>query len=157
MPSCTRTHKSNRCSASDCCKGVSDEDISEQNVFSRRLEITMFLKTDLCRKKGKQGWEQKQQTKHLKTPYDPNPIEEENVSTALLSQSSTFFLFSSFIVHNPMHQSGFCNHIHCYMENKLPSCKVALHSRATELWNFVKSFFIENPQRKGLQGPLGKV
>jgi hypothetical protein len=93
----------------------------------------------------------------LKTPYDPNPIEEENVSTVLLSQSSTFFLFSSFMVHNPMHQLGFCNHIHCYMENKLPICKVALHSRAMELWNFVKSFLKENPQRKGLQGPLGKV
>jgi hypothetical protein len=93
----------------------------------------------------------------LKTPYDPNPIKEENVSTALLSQSSTFFLFSSFMVHNPMHQSGFCNHVHYYMENKLPICKVALHSRAMELWKFVKSFFKENPQRKGLQGPLGKV
>jgi hypothetical protein len=37
------------------------------------------------------------------------------------------------MVHNPMHQSGFCNCIHCYMENKLPTCKVALHSRAMEL------------------------
>jgi hypothetical protein len=40
------------------------------------------------------------------------------------------FSFSSFMVHNPMHQSGFCNRIHCYVENKLPICKVALHSRA---------------------------
>jgi hypothetical protein len=51
----------------------------------------------------------------------------------LLNPKFHIFLFSSFMVHNPMHQSGFCNHINCYMENKLPICKVALHSRAMEL------------------------
>jgi len=90
MPSCTGTHKSNKGSARNCCKRVSDEDISEQNVFSHWLEITLFLKTDFCWKSRKQGWKQNQLTKHLKTPYDPNPIEEENVSTALFAQSSTF-------------------------------------------------------------------